>query len=387
MKKRKSSEPSRAMVKPEGESICRSSSSSVVSSNEYLMVNILSRLPVKALSRFKCVSKQWNTLISDPYFVKTHQVRATQDPNIMKLLWVTHGGLIRVCSIEEKAKRNVTIDSIRPNYPNGFLRKWKFINMVGRPCNGLICIEYLCHEDTRLILVCNPATRDTVVIPNGKERVDNNLEGLGFCSSSNEFKLVRFYIIPEGFGFELFTIGQRETRGTHSLQPSRSWRHVGDLPYKICDLEGRFMCHVNGKVHWIIFPLSDSSSEYILTLDLELEEYDHEMNLMDLGGELCLALPILDGSVWLELWVLKDYANSIWCKEYQINVNIPGYPLYDDLKIVGKWGRRLLLMINNMTLCFYDPRNNSLELIIEKYLGSSLSYRVAPYVENLVLPF
>ena len=41
-----------------------------------LIVDILSRLPVKTLCRFKCVLKPWRSLISDPDFVKTHLLRA-----------------------------------------------------------------------------------------------------------------------------------------------------------------------------------------------------------------------------------------------------------------------------------------------------------------------
>ena len=42
-----------------------------------LLVEVLSLLPVKSLIRFKCVSKYWNTLISDPSFVKLHLKKST----------------------------------------------------------------------------------------------------------------------------------------------------------------------------------------------------------------------------------------------------------------------------------------------------------------------
>ena len=41
-----------------------------------LIVDILLRLPIKSLCRFKCISKPWCTLISHPDFVKTHLHRA-----------------------------------------------------------------------------------------------------------------------------------------------------------------------------------------------------------------------------------------------------------------------------------------------------------------------
>ncbi|PHU00018.1 hypothetical protein BC332_29805 [Capsicum chinense] len=39
-------------------------------------MNILIRLTAKSLVRFKCVSKFWTTLISDPYIKKNHLIHA-----------------------------------------------------------------------------------------------------------------------------------------------------------------------------------------------------------------------------------------------------------------------------------------------------------------------
>ncbi|XP_043695814.1 F-box protein At3g49450-like [Telopea speciosissima] len=201
------------------------------------MINILSRLTVKALSRFKCVSKQWNMLISDPYFVSSHQARAAQDPNILKVLWVDHrDGSIGVCSIREKEERIVTVDLIRPNYPDAFLLQGGVI-MEGRPCNGLICLAAGYADDS---LVCNPATGNTMVIQRGNKRKYTYVQGLGYCSSRNEFKVVRLCDrleldknIPENnhwYGCEIFTVGQKGAQGTNLPLHSLSWRYVGDLP-------------------------------------------------------------------------------------------------------------------------------------------------------------
>ncbi|KAJ4974740.1 hypothetical protein NE237_007914 [Protea cynaroides] len=380
------------MEKAEGESTCRTSSGSIVSSDEDLMMNVFSWLPVKVLSRFRCVCKQWSMLISDPYFVSTHQGRATQDLNITKLIcMVDQDGLIRVRSIEEKEERKITHDLIRPNYPNRFPWKYRYAKIVGRTCNGLICLE-----DCRLTLVCNPATRNTVVIPRGKERRYSYLQGLGFCSSSNEFKVVRLYRRSKDYGCELFTVFQR---GVHPLQYLRSWRHVGNFPYHIYYPSERIMCHVKGRVYWIIEPLASSFSDIILSLDLELEKfkivscpehwpedvrYDEHVNLTELGGELSIVLRTLES--W-QIWVLKDYTNSIWSKEYQIKKNISDCPSLYDVKVAGIRRGRLLLIINFITLCYYDPRNNSLEVVIREIYPSSFPWRVDTYDESPVIPF
>ncbi|KAL3323685.1 hypothetical protein AABB24_038043 [Solanum stoloniferum] len=53
---------------------------------EEILVNILSRLSVRFLLRFKCVSKFCSTLISDPYFTMKHLNRAKNDQDSQKLL-------------------------------------------------------------------------------------------------------------------------------------------------------------------------------------------------------------------------------------------------------------------------------------------------------------
>ncbi|KAK9287920.1 hypothetical protein L1049_016365 [Liquidambar formosana] len=48
-----------------------------------IIVHILSRLPVKSLCRFRCVSKPWRTIISEPHFAKTHLDRTQHERLIL----------------------------------------------------------------------------------------------------------------------------------------------------------------------------------------------------------------------------------------------------------------------------------------------------------------
>ncbi|KAL7599833.1 hypothetical protein Lser_V15G23662 [Lactuca serriola] len=47
--------------------------------SEILFSHILPRLPAKYVSRFKCVSKQWNSFLKTPYFSKIHLHHVTND--------------------------------------------------------------------------------------------------------------------------------------------------------------------------------------------------------------------------------------------------------------------------------------------------------------------
>lgn len=48
-----------------------------------VVANMLSRLSVRSLVRFRCVCKQWRSLISDPIFIKEQRIRALARPAIM----------------------------------------------------------------------------------------------------------------------------------------------------------------------------------------------------------------------------------------------------------------------------------------------------------------
>ncbi|KAL6139493.1 hypothetical protein ACLB2K_057797 [Fragaria x ananassa] len=58
---------------------CNSSSlAETVANTEELLTEILVRVPARPLVRFKCVSKHWLSLISDPRFCRLHTL---QNPN------------------------------------------------------------------------------------------------------------------------------------------------------------------------------------------------------------------------------------------------------------------------------------------------------------------
>lgn len=52
-----------------------------VADEDKIVVNILSRLPVKTLLRCKLVSKSWLSIISSRDFIKTHLSRSTDNPH------------------------------------------------------------------------------------------------------------------------------------------------------------------------------------------------------------------------------------------------------------------------------------------------------------------
>jgi hypothetical protein len=105
-----------------------------------LIADILSRLPVKPLVRFQCVSKPWNNLINSSYFIRKHLERSIQN------------NMEHTVIVKDRSFRGETEEyfSVRFNKDGQFDRAVKIPHPL-RPlravadeivgcCNGLVCI-------------------------------------------------------------------------------------------------------------------------------------------------------------------------------------------------------------------------------------------------------
>ncbi|KAK4715328.1 hypothetical protein R3W88_013666 [Solanum pinnatisectum] len=75
---------------------------------EEIMSDIFSRLPVDSLMRFKCLSKFYNSLVSDPSFIDIHQSRSIFRPHKIKILAHSRDENI-FYTIEQQAEHKKTI--------------------------------------------------------------------------------------------------------------------------------------------------------------------------------------------------------------------------------------------------------------------------------------
>jgi len=107
---------------------------------------ILSRLPVKSLRQYKCVSKSWKNLISYPQFAQTHLRNLIVDPTInhQRFFYTTNKDC-KIASIPVKP----LFENLSEPKAIAFSIKHKY-RILGS-CNGLLCLFSLNESYVRLL--------------------------------------------------------------------------------------------------------------------------------------------------------------------------------------------------------------------------------------------
>ncbi|XP_058214532.1 F-box/kelch-repeat protein At3g23880-like [Rhododendron vialii] len=170
-----------------------------------ITVEILSRLPVKSLLRFKSVCKTWYDLIRNPDFIAKHLLSpVTQNPT--PLLETGFNIVTQNHEISLIYDDGFNYGPINLLFPFLDMRNydgtWDFEGdddyfSIGGICNGLVCVSLSWFGYP--LFLCNPSTRQFREIPNskwGNEHL-NGIQvsfGFGFHPSANDYKLIRIVL-------------------------------------------------------------------------------------------------------------------------------------------------------------------------------------------------
>ncbi|KAL2898842.1 F-box protein CPR1 [Bienertia sinuspersici] len=160
-----------------------------------IITSILSRLPVKSLLRFKCVSKTWNSLISSPHLIALHLTQSLTSNN--RLLILNYGSHLEftpllLCSDSEAKTSRFDLPAFVSGYD---------VSVCGS-CNGLLALVCKNGDDPSLleVILWNPSTKSHLVLPpTPNDDDDDDLAkeflgfsfGFGYDCSNDDYKIVR----------------------------------------------------------------------------------------------------------------------------------------------------------------------------------------------------
>ncbi|GFQ08541.1 F-box/kelch-repeat protein at3g23880 [Phtheirospermum japonicum] len=326
-----------------------------------ILIEILARLPVKSLLRFKCVSKSWLSLISSPQFIKTHLKISTQNPNLSShrlMLTICNPDFDLIhCSVQSLMFGPLTV-AHNIDYPkkNPHCAVW----IVGS-CNGLICVAI----DENDMFLWNPTTRTSRKLPPVAVKLRQGfyyIWGFGYDESSDDYKVVGVFCV---FGNE----GLYESVVKIYSLRADSWKSIegfeGGVPLDDSATRG------GSEFKWNIVSLDLRTEDYGTVEQPDYGEGCFDSYLGVLGEGICVLCNY--EKVRADLWVMKEYGvKESWTKV----VSIP----YDDdpamfLCSVPLWilddGEILLAL--GTELVVYSPRDNCY-----RYPETS---NVAPFLE------
>nr|XP_048323886.1 putative F-box protein At3g17480 [Ziziphus jujuba var. spinosa] len=158
------------LIKAESEA--KRSNNNILS--EELEIEILVRLPVISLLRFKC--KSWRSIIRSPFFIQKHlQVCNSTNPSYL---------LVQIRSPYDFNLESVSILSYDNPLDPKLIQAIPALpgSEIEGSCNGVFCLYNRANGD---VVLWNPATRETKVVPHShiqrNNRSDFESEAVGFC--------------------------------------------------------------------------------------------------------------------------------------------------------------------------------------------------------------
>ncbi|THG21706.1 hypothetical protein TEA_015018 [Camellia sinensis var. sinensis] len=323
---------------------------------EEVLADILSRLPVKQLLRFRSVSSLWRALIDSSDFVKLHLNRSIETKsNLSLILRDNH----RLYSIEFDSLSSAVTAVQLDHHP---LRCQDYGTEVWGSCNGLLCLANAL--DT--LVLWNPSNRNSRRLPhaavefqNLSKYYENRIYGFGYDSGSDDYKVVRIVAI-KGVNDDYFDYEVK----VYSLK-SNSWHRAKKFPH-FPNLKKSGGALAGGALHWVVTEeLEVYTAGLIVSFDLCREEYgfvpqpDYSdmnffMSVQELEG--CLSVLCYYYLAGVHLWVMKDYGvKESWTK--LVTVAEPGVvrpPPYMRPLVYSKNGGERLLEQDMEGLLWYD---------------------------------
>ncbi|PWA90182.1 F-box associated domain, type 1 [Artemisia annua] len=245
--------------------------------DDYFLLDMLSRLDVKAIIYCKCVCKRWRDLVLDPHFVcNLHLPRSLSSPPSLIIHGLPRENFIGVNTYGGRGSRG-EVSVGRPGY-----LKWVEMqqqldgcqlthvashNLSDNRCsfpmikmvtvgsvNGLVCV--LQRSDAFFIF--NPVFEEYMALPKPQlvaKRYELIRYGFGFSLASGEYKVIR--ICRKKNSMRSYALGTAKfnhveievyTLGTDQ------WRTLGQVPYPdVYDYELGSSISLRGHVHWIIY--------------------------------------------------------------------------------------------------------------------------------------
>ncbi|KAH7842819.1 hypothetical protein Vadar_009539 [Vaccinium darrowii] len=380
-----------------------------------LLINVLKRLPVKTLLRFRSVSKEWYSLITNPYFITQHLDRSLAAPHTLVRYCTFKPNQNPYSGIEHYSVRfdnNTAFDEYaKPECP---FTSFGFCFRIVGSCNGLICLLDTFEGDVHNLLLWNPLIGKSVAVPRPEvsftsgQCPDFCTYGFGFDESRNDYKVVAIMPPDQIQGFQ----SKQSQAAIYSLN-SGIWREISPKGLR-CSTSSTFgvqPAYLNGVAHWVgtdprkrwreaecfcivTFSMTD---EVFGEIKLPEKGYVNVDNLLE--SKLCLSvsqesLAFIKVDCYYWVWVMKKYGmEESWALLFKVKTGsvwrgFVGFRMNGEFVVCTS--SRSLVSTSSSSLVSYDHESKHVKDLgipdsgIQKTMLVH-SFHLENYVESLVL--
>ncbi|XP_068341600.1 putative F-box protein At1g46984 [Pyrus communis] len=334
-----------------------------------ILVNILTRLPVKSLYRIRRLSKILKNIVDDQSFVTLHTQLLTATnavAEVPQLILINNIGVTSFAAVQlfeydgnsslEKSKRAVVSEiglTVNP-WSN---RQFVFCNLF------FFTVENLSKYGSPYAVLFDPFKGEVLPLPmidvqDPKERY--GVYGMGFDHLTSTHKIIRVAVNTQNnMEAQVLVLG------------TSSWRKIPSVPPYLLSTSTSLLS-ANGDMHWLIHLVDEFSSKTescIISFDFKKEEFyctphpiqsTRNMHLFILSG--CMAFMAITGTQ-VEIWMLKNYERKEWTREHTIDLLVHGRTLEDYSRIAGcgQWEHGIFFLDSRRNALFFDLRCDSIK--------------------------
>ncbi|XP_044963003.1 putative F-box protein At2g02030 [Hordeum vulgare subsp. vulgare] len=367
-----------------------------------MMLEVLLRLPVKSILRFRAVCRAWAALLSSKDFCSLHMAISKvvrPAPKLLTLVSPTAGpNSTAMYSCSPSGSRDDLLVTV------GTASRNSMGIVTPSPCHGLTLLN---DDAAPAYYVCNAATRAiTRLPPHSTPPKHRSTAGLGFDALTREYKVVRLIT---------GSCSDKERNKCEVYTPGAGcWRPAagGGVPFRLSRYATSAIIHAatdkvppvfaNGLLHWFIDPshIATRTRAAILTFSLtdetlgcvqspppfwtsQVHLWSEKAHLVVMDDQLCLVRDLrntIPPDAALEIWKLLDYSPGEWSLYHRIHLfGHVGIYLLDPLTVrvigvIGNCRSAKKIVITSTKYKFpghfeqklhtYDPSCQALETIL-----------------------
>ncbi|KAM0865537.1 hypothetical protein ACQ4PT_043235 [Festuca glaucescens] len=307
-----------------------------------MMLEVLLRLPVKSILRFRAVCRSWAALFSSKDFCSLHIAANKVRPPAPKLLVVSP-----TSTLDSSAVYSYSLSGHRDDLLFTFdsARHTSVEVVTLSPCCGL---TLLFDAAARAYYVCNAATRAITRLPPYRYPRRDYTAGLGFDNQTREYKVVR---LINGYNNENGAVMcDVYTPGADCWRPVAREVPFGLFQFAISAVDHAVLNRIppvfaNGFLHWLICPsfvIRRPRAAIILfsvaeetfgsirsppfwgpTENLRPWSQSEGEHLVVMDDQVCIVRNLRNGTPHgsaLEIWGLLDYGSGDWSLNHRIDL-------------------------------------------------------------------